>query len=778
MAASQVLSIFVHGTKIIIACRNRIYVPSDFVSELSLVCQNADEVGEHKMNLDETEDLFETSLEASSIGSFQDITSTTSNDAMDNVQPKTSQLTMVYKYKYHALAYCLQGNYLYSLHIKNSTCTDPGKSNSSISDVFFIECCDITDFSCVSACVSTFDTLSNERSEHFWLDAISANSIEKDFIDNNFSSTSHIYEHLNKLVFLFVLCQKKNVKVLLIQDEAPRKEVIMKENIHLKVEPKYQHPVFLSMYRNKKSALLETTEGNNDVLEDIENILSTQLADISNLSSAFNPSNIRQVFMQDKVGKNCIIVLFADGNMIRYRKAGKELHKTRLLQKNIVTCSFGAHNELLALSNSGILYKCSDIHSYFDNLGANKEIESCDIVQRIFDVTDLLEVINLHKLKQQEMVSQLQIFSSILKETDTTKAIEFKTYVETYSNASNELKNRLTLEVGHLDNPKFLSKYWKIVITIENSTDIGRAFEQHIVKFPIEYISGYILISNVDFPDEITLSCLPISISVQFMLEVPTKTWTKQLKTPIIYHNKLSSIDFVRLKSTVHSEINHTINQNKPNIWQGIFPVNKVQVHTQHDDFESFLTELNKSRPVHPVFHQEEILVHPEENQLQHMYLFSIDLDISRLESLSTRYQFFFELKRVVEKSLERKLLIYVMQVMLFYEPFSIEVKVSETHGGNQMIKLSFSGIANGPCIRKFKYDLLSGLGVNLEIQLKEPRNVIIPFEIAVLVDSFKKQLETLDIVESPEAIAKYRKILIHWRKTLNNVICSLYKSK
>merc|ERR1719273_1158995 len=114
-------------------------------------------------------------------------------------------------------------------------------------------------------------------------------------------------------------------------------------------------------------------------------------------------------------------------------------------------------------------------------------MESSDVVQRIFDVTDILEAVNIHKLNQQEMIRQLQIFSSIVKQADGTKAITFKTYVETYSNASNKLKNRLTLEVGHIDESKFLCKYWKIVITLENSSGMERSFNQHIVKFPKEY---------------------------------------------------------------------------------------------------------------------------------------------------------------------------------------------------------------------------------------------------------------------------------------------------
>ena len=97
MAASQVLSIFVHGPKLIFACRNRIYVPSDSLCEISSKCENVDMPEEHKMNLDDTEDLFETSLEVPLNDSFQDITSTTNKDAMSNIQHKASQLTIVYK---------------------------------------------------------------------------------------------------------------------------------------------------------------------------------------------------------------------------------------------------------------------------------------------------------------------------------------------------------------------------------------------------------------------------------------------------------------------------------------------------------------------------------------------------------------------------------------------------------------------------------------------------------------------------------------------------------
>ena len=112
---------------------------------------------------------------------------------------------------------------------------------------------------------------------------------------------------------------------------------------------------------------------------------------------------------------------------------------------------------------------------------------------------------------------------------------------------------------------------------------------------------------------------------------------------------------------------------------------------------------------------------------------------------------------------------------MLFQETFSVKISIQNSQE-EKVINLEFSGAANGIGFSKFKYDLLYCLREDIEIQPKELNNVSVSFELKKKLEVFKRQLEVLDVKESPEANAKYRKILINWRKTLNNVIFSLYK--
>ena len=62
-----------------------------------------------------------------------------------------------------------------------------------------------------------------------------------------------------------------------------------------------------------------------------------------------------------------------------------------------------------------------------------------------------------------------------------------------------------------------------------------------------------------------------------------------------------------------------------------------------------------------------------------------------------------------------------------------------------------------------------------LEEQLQKPTHISIPVGLQNRIKLFKKQLEVLGMDESPEVKAKYRKILFHWRRTLNDVMFSLY---
>ena len=763
MAASQVLSIFIHEANLIIACKNRIYVPNAPIQEIQDNRQNEDDI----INLSDTEDLFETSVD----DSFQDIILVSDKSNSNTIKTRTPQLSIAYKYKHQALAYCVQGDYLYSLHIKKSL-VDCNKTNSSNCDTFFIECCNLTNFSCVSACISTFETNSNDTSDHFWIDTISLKLIKEDFIENNFSSKLQLYQNLDKSIVLFVSCLKKNVRALaLIQDEIG-KDVIAIESVNL--TNKVKHPIHLRKNINK-SSLHETSVENNDILKDIENLLSTQLADTTYESLTFDASNIKQVLTQDLVGKYSIIILYGDGNMFRYEKIGKELRKSRLYMKSIVTCASDTNHGIYALSQSGILYKVSDINPHFDLSGANKDSESSDIVKEVLEISELVEEVNIEKIKQQNIMMQLKIFSQIEKSTSFVKKLTCSINKETFRSASFQLHNRLNFKITLSDYSNFISEFWKILVTVETSRDIERSFQQHIIAFPVEYKCGSTLVTDIDIPEDLTLNCLPLSVSIQLLLHVRTKICLKQFRTHLIYFKKFTTLDFVSAVSSVFPDTKDSSNIQSNNFLKNHLPANEETIDQPSNDFDSFLIQMNRSRPVHAILHDDRVSSIKIENELQNVPLFSIKINSQRLECLSIKNNFFAELKHLLKRNCDRQFEAEVLKIVLFQETFSVKISIQNSQE-EKVINLEFSGAANGIGFSKFKYDLLCCLREDIEIQPKELNNVSVSFELKKKLEVFKRQLEVLDVKESPEANAKYRKILINWRKTLNNVIFSLYK--
>jgi len=764
MAASQVLSIFVHGTKLIIACKNRIYIPIGTIHEMPIIGKN---VEDEKMILDDTEDLFETSMDASFGNSFQDITSVTDRDTKTNSKIRTPQLTIAYKYKHQALAYSLQGDFLFSLHIKKSN-VDSSKTASPKCDTLFVECCNVSNFSCVSACLSTFKLQSSEKPA-FWIETIPAKSINKDFIENN-SSVSDVSKHLEETIFLFVSYVKHSFKVLVLRNEKNINEVIVKDSYNVFEDLK--HPIFLTKYHSK-SNFHEGFENNSDILTDINIILSTQKADISNLSLALDPSEIRQVLMHDIIGKHSTMILYSDGNLLRYQKFGKELRKTKMLMNNIVACSCDINHGLLVLSQSGTLYKILDIDHNFADLNVSKETKASDIIQTIFSISDILEAVNLEKVKQHNVIRQLQIFSLVQKEAIANKDLTFSARIEPYFNTFNQLQNRLNLK-SSINYPDFDSDLWKIVITIEKTSDIERSYEQHVIKFPIEYQCGRIFLNDIHLP-EVTPHCLPLSLSVQLMLHVDSKTLMKQLKTNIKYQRSFSSLDFVSVQSAVFSEIDNTLNPNtlsqslsmKQSLSQ------ELMIDNQSDDFESFLIQLNKSRPVHSIFREDNVESIRNENQFQNTSMFSVKLTSQNLDSLSTKNNLFSEIKRAMTYR-DSICDTYLIKIVLFHYTFNVEVKIQNALQLNEKIELSFNGVESD-YFKTFKYDLLYCLRDDLKDQLQKPTHISIPVGLQNRIKLFKKQLEVLGMDESPEVKAKYRKILFHWRRTLNDVMFSLY---
>jgi len=766
MAASQVLSIFVHGAKLIIACKNRLYIPIGTIQEMPIIGMNEED---EKMNLDDTEDLFETSMDASVGNSFQDITSATDKETIPKSKIRGPQLTIAYKYKHQALAYSLQGDYLFSLHIKKSS-VDSSKTSSSKCDTLFVECCNLSNFSCVSACLSTFKLHSSENPA-FWIETILAKSINKDFLENNISSASDVNEHLEETIFLFVSYVKHRIKVLVLRNEKDNNELIVKDSYD--VFEDFKHPIFLTKYHSK-SNFDEGFENSIDILTDINTILSTQKADISNLSLALDPSDIRQVLMHDIIGKDCTMILNSDGNLLRYQKFGKELHKTKMLMNNIVACSCDINHGLLVLSQSGILYKILDINHYFAELNVTKEPKSSDIIQTIFNISDILEAVNLEKVKQQNVIRQLQIFTLLQKEAIANKHLTFDARIEPYFNTFNQLQNRLNLK-SSINYPDFNSDLWKIVITIETTSDTERSYEQHVIKFPIEYRCGRIFLNDIHLP-EVTPHCLPLSVSVQLILHVESKTWMRQLKTNNKYHRSFTSLDFVSVQSAVFSVIDHTyypdtLSQSLSSN-QSLTQVSRTNL--QSDDFESFLTQLNKSRPVHSIFREDKVESLRNENEFQNMSMFSVKLTSQNLDSLSTKNNLFSEIKRAMRTYRDSICETYLIRILLFHYTFNVEVKIRNALQPNEEIELSFNGV-DSIYFKIFKYDLLYCLRNDIKDQPQKPSHISIPNGLSNKMKHFKKQLEVLGTDESPEVKAKYRKILFHWRRTLNDVMFSVY---
>ena len=775
MAGSQVHSIFVHDTRIIIACQSMLYLKSDSHYEATnhYLNTSGDKLNEIDIMSDEADDLFESSVEICLNDTLLENSDTVNKDIMiKSGNPGSPKLIPVYKYKHPALAFDLQGDNLYSLHIKKSPYVDQDKPGQVNIDAFYIECCCITDFSCISGCISPFDIPDTEKTNTNWIKIIPACSVRTEFIEKHFPKTSDLFQSLDNLLLLFVFSFKETTRIIVMQENKETKGVLDKGAISVKTG--WKHPVDLCSIRKKEPG----RNTSNELADWIEELLSTQAADVGKLSLIYNPSNIRQVFT-NCVGENCILVLFLDGSLVHYKRAGKELSKWKLPLKAIIACAFNTDKELYALSSSGILYKCSDIQSKLLNIELDLESNSSDPVQSLIDLTDIMEAVNLEKIKQQESLRQLQVFASILNDREYLKDLAFNAEIERYSSSYNQLQYRLVLNVGHVDDPKFLARFWNVMVTIELSkeNDNERKFLQHTAKYPITHKRGCKWTTYMHIPEDIKQTSFPLSLSVQLLLNVQIPTCNKILKTNAVYQKKISALDFVFMKSNMHSDI--ICDPNGSNLSKPPSKIiNKVTdvIHDeeQADTFEAFLTKLNESRPIHSLFGLENQYKYQGNTDISATHLFSFKICSDRLGSLSKHNRFFAELAQVIKRQ-ERVASNYT--TIFQYLRHELNVVVNETNNSESKgsIHLSFSTACNKMKFRSLKYAILNCLKCDLELQIQEIKNVIVPFQLAKTVDEIRTEVEALGIEENSETIAKYNKLYNYWRNTLNSGMFSLY---
>ena len=774
MAGSQVVAFFVQETKIIVACKNMIYVRSDvsYESSTKLFSANREKLNENSLPSDDTEDLFESSVEfgledtLTEHGALLHEPSILQSDVK-----KHTNIVPVYKYKHCALAFHLQGDNLYSLHIKNLPfTTDQNKTTQVPLDVFYLECCCVTDFTCISTCISSFELPRNERSGAYWIQMYPASTLKREFIDKYFDRNSILFQNSIDALLLFVFCGKESVQILVIQENKNIKKVHVQEMVSVNLG--LNHPI--DIYKIRKE--VERSDNTNffEISELIEEILSNQLADAGKLTLTFSPLSINQIFNKDWMGRHCILVLFVDGRLAHYRKIGKEVCKWKVPLTSIVTCAFGVNNDFYALSSSGILYKCSEFQL---NMNENKVSPKChlnDVVQSLLDVADTMEEVNLQKISQQEITQQLKIFSSIINMPNYLKGLSFDTNIEIHCSTGSKLRHRLLLTIGHIDDITFLGQFWKILVTIEISREcnVERSFLQHVIKFPMEHKHGLAWTAYIDIPGDIDLSSFPLILNIELLLDVPTQTGKSQLKTNVVHQRKITSLDFVSLNAVLSS------NRNEPS--EHIFKLTKSMVTEEEDlgTFENFLSRINKSRPVHSIFQPDMAQeLQNEQNTSAAISTFSFELDRNILARLSKQNHFFAELERSIENcSKQTRQTSHVMTFSLLGEALFLTMQITNQVKGRQSVFLELNG-QNTTILNNLKSDIFNCLKSDMEFETKEIKDVIVSYELCKKIENMKKQVELLDINENPENIATYRKLYHDLRKTLNAVMFSLYKN-
>ena len=96
---------------------------------------------------------------------------------------------------------------------------------------------------------------------------------------------------------------------------------------------------------------------------------------------------------------------------------------------------------------------------------------------------------------------------------------------------------------------------------------------------------------------------------------------------------------------------------------------------------------------------------------------------------------------------------------------------------GESNIVLILNDYGRTEYLLSVKYDLLNSLRLEMEHEIKDSLSMKVPYNVIERVENIKKEIESLDLEDNPENIAKYKKLYVNWRTILSNVISSVYST-
>ena len=766
MAGSQVLSVYMRTEKIIVACRTAIYVKSESTVEGENHFQSDNcELNTNIVFSDEMEDLFETSRDVCLDETFKEGGDTNNeHNLMENDAEANPNINEVYKYKHPTMAYNLEGDYLYSLHSKPSKCSNVSDEQYKTEKVY-VECCCIKDFSCASSCLGPFNTSPSEMNVAYWICSYRIKSLNRKFLNKYFSQYNSLFANSPELLLLFVFCSKISVRVIIIEESQEENKVIEKGVVDITLE--LNHPI--SLYHAIDHERIPKNSKSEDRSDFIDDILSSQCADAGTLSFNLDPWTITQIFTQDQVGKNSVLVLFLDGTLVHYRKLGKELNKWKLPIGSIIYCTFDTDNNFYALSSSGTLYKCGELQSTMSGIGMNTDRNAKTLVQTFIDLTDSMEIVNQQNISLQETIRQLKIFASVNQDPEYLKNVMFHTDVEMLSTNTAQQQHRVVLTISQFQDEKILVQFWSAQVTIEipNKAHGQQRFVQHVAKFPASFRPGCSWKIHIDISGSIEVESFPLRLSVAFLLNLATKSGVKQLKSNNVHEKNITPLHFVFVKSSVTKK--RAPNQHLPSV---------VEPSGNSNSFQEFLSNINETRPIHHIFNSLE----PKKNFSQDTFTdwtnnLTIELTENKVKRMAEKYQLFAEIRKIITHSSAESVSTNNVVELIFleyelYATIALSYKDSESN-----IVLILNDYGRTEYLLSVKYDLLNSLRLEMEHEIKDSLSMKVPYNVIERVENIKKEIESLDLEDNPENIAKYKKLYVNWRTILSNVISSVYST-
>ena len=766
MAGSQVLSVYMRTEKIIVACRTAIYVKSESTVEGENHFQSDNcELNTNIVFSDEMEDLFETSRDVCLDETFKEGGDTNNeHNLMENDAEANPNINEVYKYKRPTMAYNLEGEYLYSLHSQPSKCSNISDKQNRTEKIY-VECCCIKDFSCASSCLGPFNASPSELNVAYWICSYRIKNLNRKFLNKYFSLYNSLFENSPEVLLLFVFCAKISVRVIIIEESQEENKVIEKGVVDISLE--LNHPI--SLYHAIDHEKIPKNSKSEDISDFIDDILSSQCADARSLSINLDPWTITQIFTQDQVGKNSVLVLFFDGTLVHYRKLGKELDKWKLPIGSIIYCTFDTDNNFYALSSSGILYKCGDLQSTMSEIVMNPDRNANTLVQTFIDLTDSMEIVNQQNISLQETIRQLKIFASVNQDPEYLRNVMFHTDVEMFSTNTAQHQHRVALTISQFQDEKILVQFWSVQVTIEipNKAHGQRRFVQHVAKFPASFQPGCSWKIHIDISGSIEVESFPLRLSVAFLLNLDTKSGVKQLKSNNVHEKNITPLHFVFVKSSVTKK--GATNQHLLSV---------VEPSANLNSFQEFLSNINETRPIHQIFNSLE----PKENFSQDIFTdwtknLTIELTENKVKRMAENYQLFAEIRKIIthssaESASSNNVVELIFLEYELYATIALSYKDGETN-----IVLILNDYGRTDYLMTVKYDLLNSLRLEMEHETKDSLCMKVPYNVIERVENIKKEIEALNLEDNPENIAKYKKLYDNWRTILSNVISSVYST-